>query len=466
MGATREVSSERHGRRYWSHSRRRVGLCLAVLITTGGATAQETPATFEFSFSNPGARSLGLGGAFAGLADDATTAFANPAGLVQLVRPEISVEVRHWSYSIPYVAGGRYEGSPTGIGLDTVDGMRSARSLEDVTGISYASFVYPTGNWSLGLYTHQLAKFRSRTETQGIFHLPNEVTAVRSYDRRWSPDLDLESYGVSAGYRINERLSAGLGLVYFDCSLDAPFAWYLPDGDSIESLFGPNSYLTERQVAEGDMTLDDSDWGFTAGVLWSVSDRWSIGGFYRQGPSVEMVYDVRGGPAGPLVDPSITPGETVLLVASRLKFPDVYGIGLAYRSADGRLAAGFEWDHVEYSSIFGNSQPKLIGGSDVDADLNVQLAADDGEELRLGAEYAFLDLTPVIAIRIGTWLDPDHRFHSIATDPEHRALFPRGEDEIHVSVGVGMAFKDFQVDLGADFSDLVDTVSLSMIYAF
>ena len=63
--------------------------------------------------------------------------------------------------------------------------------------------------------------------------------------------------------------------------------------------------------------------------------------------------------------------------------------------------------------------------------------------------------------------DPDHRFRSVHPDnPEHRALFQAGEDELHFTVGVGLAFESFQVDLAADFSDLVDTVSLSAIYSF
>jgi hypothetical protein len=87
-------------------------------------------------------------------------------------------------------------------------------------------------------------------------------------------------------------------------------------------------------------------------------------------------------------------------------------------------------------------------------------------ELHLGAEYAFLDREPVIAVRGGVWLDPDHRFRSISDDVEHRLLFQEGEDEIHFSLGLGLAFKSFQIDLAADFSDLVDTFSLSAIYSF
>ncbi|MGH2670399.1 MAG: UPF0164 family protein, partial [bacterium] len=76
---------------------------LAAIATP--AAGQEQPATFEFSFSNPGARSMGLGGAFAALADDATAAFANPAGLVQLLEPELSAEGRSSSRRTEFVQG-------------------------------------------------------------------------------------------------------------------------------------------------------------------------------------------------------------------------------------------------------------------------------------------------------------------------------------------------------------------------
>ena len=440
---------------------------VAVAITGATASAQETPSTFEFSFSNPGARSLGFGGAFAALADDATAAFANPAGLVQLVSPEVSAELRHWRYSTPYIEGGRFHGEPTGIGLDNTDGLRTAVSEEQLTGLSFLSFVYPTGNWSLAVYWHQLANFRAQTDTQGLFY--DDIGGpfpLRSFDRRWSTELDIVSYGVSGAYRVSDRLSFGLGLVYFEGRLEAPFEWYLPDDDSFSGIFGPNSYLPERQLANGSMAFDDSDWGLSAGLLWSFVERWSVGAFFRQGPEFNLIYDVVAGPGAALLDPPVFDGETFLVIATPMQFPDVYGLGVAYRSHDGKLTVSFEWDRVEYSSIFDSFDPTVIESLDDDLDLDIELAADDGNELRLGAEYAFLDLKPVVAVRAGVWRDPDHRFRSISSDPEHRALFQSGEDEIHVAVGMGLAFTSFQVDLAADFSDLVDTVSLSLIYSF
>ena len=87
-------------RSYWPKA---IGRAAALIVTvlvallhSPAAPAQETVLALEFDFSKPGARSLGFGGAFAALADDATAAFANPAGLVQLSRSEVSIEGRNW----------------------------------------------------------------------------------------------------------------------------------------------------------------------------------------------------------------------------------------------------------------------------------------------------------------------------------------------------------------------------------
>ena len=68
----------------------RIALILWIVAVSAAPAGGQT-AAFQFSFPNPGARSMGLGGAFVALADDATAALANPAGLVQLAAPEVSI---------------------------------------------------------------------------------------------------------------------------------------------------------------------------------------------------------------------------------------------------------------------------------------------------------------------------------------------------------------------------------------
>jgi len=127
------------------------------LVMPSQAPAQQAVIPLQLSFSDPGARSAGLGGAFVALGDDATAAFANPAGLVQLLKPEISIETRNWSHSIPYTASGRIEGVPSGIGLDVAPGIIKNEATYNTTGLSFLSLVWPTGDWSFALYRHQYA---------------------------------------------------------------------------------------------------------------------------------------------------------------------------------------------------------------------------------------------------------------------------------------------------------------------
>ena len=435
---------------------------LALCLAAGAVPAQDLPVNtvppiLQFSFSNPGARSMGFGGAFVALADDATAAFANPAGLVQITRPEISLEGRSWSYSTPFTEHGRVEGEPTGIGVDVVAGLRGGTSSDDLTGVSFLSLVYPRNNLAIAFYRHQLADFESLTQTQGLF-AGNSTTCCRFIEQRVRTDFEVVSYGLSSAYRLTDALSLGLSLVYFQGNVDVLWELSLPDENDILQLFAPTSYLPERMAAQSSLHIDNSDSGLTAGFLWTPSPRWRLGGFYREGPSFELRGESRSGPSGSFFDLPAT-GTILEQANSPSAFPDVYGLGFVFRTEDDRLTLAFEWNRVEYSTVLDSLDPE-----DFDTD---DLVLNDGDEFHLGGEYVFLRSTPVVAARLGVWLDPDHQPRATAASlPIERALLQPGADKIHWSLGIGLAFENFQIDLGADFSDLVDTVSLSAIYSF
>ena len=72
-----------------------LSFALAIVATTEPALAQRVAEGSLFSASvGSGARALGMGGAFIAIADDATAASWNPAGLAVLERPEASLVVQ------------------------------------------------------------------------------------------------------------------------------------------------------------------------------------------------------------------------------------------------------------------------------------------------------------------------------------------------------------------------------------
>ncbi len=130
----------------------------------------------------------------------------------------------------------------------------------------------------------------------------------------------------------------------------------------------------------------------------------------------------------------------------------MFGLGASYRSRSGRLTIGLEWDRVAYSSLLRETDPGLV--------------LDDANELHVGAEYVFLQSATVLAVRLGAWLDPDHRIDYRGGSYVAEALHLPGRDEIHLAAGLGAVFNRLQVDLGIDVSDPVTALSLSTIYSF
>jgi len=426
-------------------------LSLATLFLPFCVWAQQAIVPLHLSFSDPGARSTGFGGAFVALADDATAAFANPAGLVQLLRPEVSVEARNWDYSMPYTQSGRLEGAPSGTGLDTTAGLIRGESRYEATGISYLSFVYPKGDWSFAAYRHQYADIEFYGETSGLFGGGTNCCQARWSDQQMSSRQNVVSYGLAGAYRLTDAVNIGLGLVYFDTMMSADTKEYAVDISSPEAFFGPIAFVPENLAIDEKIFISDNGWTFTAGILWNISERWHFGAVYRQGIEADLGNLVRAGAA---YDPAV-PAGTVLFENSGIpiEFPDVLGLGVAHQAMDGRLTLSFQWDRVNYSSI-----PESIGLDDQ--------TIDDADELHFGAEYVFLDSTPIFAVRLGAWYEPDHQMYAIVDDLFTQAMLPRGADEWHYSAGIGIAMQRFQVDIAADFAHRVDTLSLSAIYNF
>lgn len=407
-------------------------LCLALAASTLAAqafaiTSDEVNAGIQFNFANPGARSLGMAGAFLGVADDATAAYTNPAGLTILGTSEIAVEYRHSDFSTPFSSGGSFRTTPfdgSNLGRDEADSSNDS--------LSFLSYTYAGDGWAVAAYRHQALAFdlqylQNEISVQDpggaqIATLPTKATRLES---------DLVNYGVTGAYRFNEHFSMGIGVVYsqFDLKSDTVRA-----GQNI-------------QLQRG----DDSDVTYTLGALWTVDDHWSVGAAYRRGGS----FKYRAGNFD-------TDGNPLIVVDTGFDVPHVFGLGVSWRPND-NLTVALDLNRVEYSRLT-DSYDDIFNSATV-------LKASDGTEVRLGAEYVFTQFANPFSLRGGLWQEPDHAL--VATGPVDdpnvdvdRAFFRSGSDEMHYTLGLGWAFPRFQFDLAADWSDNVNSYSASGVVRF
>ena len=413
----------------------RICVIAAATAASGLAQAGELPNTegiagLQFNFSPPGARSLGMGGAFLGRADDATAAYANPAGLTNLFSAEISAEYRNVDFSTEYTSGG------------TTPNVERSTASSDVNNLSYLSYVHPKENWVFAFYRQQFMDFNTTFTGGEIGLAPTIFTAFSTAN---TMDMDIVNYGFSLGYRVSDKVSLGASFSYYDFSLNGQTRRFGLNGGS----------EVNQQVQYG----SDDDWGINVGALFRATDRLSIGLVYRTAPEFDASNENR-----------VTGGDTFTR-AFKFEVPDIYGIGFSFQPND-NLTLNLDITQVNYSNLAPPAFSVFTTSPDADELSAVsKLALDDGTEIRLGLEYV-LSNKPV-ALRAGVWQDPEHRFAFKGTpdtsnpfDIYNDALFKEGDDETHVSVGFGVFFEHFQVDVAADFSDIQDTISLSGVYRF
>lgn len=421
-------------------------LAAALLVLAAGVPLQGQEdasfAGFQFNRSLPGARSLGLGGAFVALANDATAAYSNPAGLTLLESPEVAFEVRHWDTATTYTArGDATVGSafrPSDFELET--------SKSYTAGPSFASFVYakPHARWAVAVYRHELIDFHSRFSSFGVRKNENEFFGPLDF----STDLEIVNTGVSGSFRIHDSLRVGLGASYYDFRLS-----------SRQIIRDPRFTLVAGK--EG----DDSGIDFNFGVLWDIDPVWTLGAAYRRGPRFEMNECFpfsshrcfSGGETGE------QPGG--FDVTSELHVPDQLAVGIAFQPRD-TLTFLFEYDRIEYSALLeGNRLGTFtVGGQ------TYGFLLEDANELRVGMEILIRrPKGESISLMLGSWYDPDHTITFQAEGRGEslrlrRAYFlPAGDDEIHYSAGMEVKLDRYQVNLGIDHSDRIGTLALSTV---
>jgi long-chain fatty acid transport protein len=415
----------------------------ALLFAAGLAQAQQDAAfsAFQLNRSLPGARSLAMGGSFVAVADDASAAYANPAGLTLLTRREVSVEGRNWRNDFQSTDRGRIDGQPSGLGIDTNAGIVRQSGHSDASRVSFASYVEaaPERRWSAALYYRTYASFDAQFDSQGVFSADPTIPRFGPY--RFASSLDVASFGASyamefgnCGESRSRCLHVGATLSDYSLQLASVEDVLRDPANQGAADFNAPLVARERRAAAGNVPA------VNVGFLYEPGTTTRIGLAYRQGPSFTIQEDIFNQRS-----------------TGRIGLPAEYSAGFCWHNLRDLLFSA-EVDRIAYSS--------LIAGNTLRA-----LSLKDGTELRLGGEWAAHQnaIGDKLLVMAGAWYDPDHELTfkgpiTSSIDLFRRAYFPAGTGQVHASAGLGLRWGSFQTNAGADVSRQTRTLSLSETY--
>lgn len=441
-------------------------LLLAVAGVPGQAIAQsdQTPCfetgdcaaalpAIPFDILPPGARSLGIGGAFVGVADDATAAEANPAGMTILTRPEISLHGRHASYDVEFLDPNGFDGIFAG--ADTPNPPIGTFDDSNST-VSFASFVYPFSRFVIAGYYQNGGRIEDESTIVGF-----EPTFIDTFIASTFIDAEVESYGLSGAFRLNDMFSIGVSLkststdvTYIQASTISDF-FDQEDGDPDLA-----DQIDDEVTLASTNRIDDDDFTWNVGLLINPNGKFSAGVVYRENGSYDAdqsliftgVANCNGVPNCNL--PPITPTE-LSRTSDSFDLPDIFSVGLAWRPTDTWLLA-FQLDNVGYDDQPEPAGTSLIFGEPIATDeLNDEWIWHAGVEKVFIFDKAFLGMS-LLSLRGGAFSSPDHDgYDQLDTD------------DTSYTVGFGTVFGErFQVDAAWQFADQIDTFVMSGVYRF
>ena len=413
-------------------------LCLVAILSTTGALAQ-----LEFSVSpspvGSGARAAGMADAFVAIADDATAASWNPAGLVQLERPELSIV-------------GSFNAISEQFRSTALPGLNSLQDSDSLD-LNFLSFVYPlpitigSRNATLSISYQRKYDFTrfidvELTSMSDIGGIPINTVTTHNFDQTGGFSTISPSFAVE----ITERLSVGVSFNLWRSSFLSENGWEKSVESNAVTVIGTGTPQITNQITREKYTDFEGE-NYSIGVLWQVTEKMALG--LRYDTPFTGKIDFQG--------QLIRNGTELASIVERRKihFPDTLTIGASYRFND-RLTFAFDVSRTDWNDFYveraSGDRFSLIDGVDID-DPDTAADFDTTYALRLGAEYVLIpqttgtELNRLWSLRGGLFFDQEPASgRSIASGDL------RGDGEADnfygFSAGVGLlAFQRFNFDV-------------------
>lgn len=475
----------------------RAALCAAVacLLVPGRAGAQVDSALvskLSFNLTNPGGKSLAMGGAFTAIADDATAALANPAGLGLLSSVEVGISGKRFDDTIGLVTArsmaigdltapyGPIVTSDSQIALASSSleygGIVIPISRRLVLALSYAENLQFEGE--AGAEGYQFIEFRDNRSGGAT-----RRDYLYEYREFGSASLRNRLVGVSAGFRLTERLRVGAGLTLNRTSFDL-------EGDGA----GPHrivnrTFLSPVSSEVRTVTMAVEGFGGTVpawivGVHADLDERGtvSVGAMYQSAAKTDGTFVIGGDVPASLVGQERRPFTFAV--------PANASVGAAYRPFAGMtIAAEGQW--IDYADTFNMPLPVvsysgLVGPSPgvyVESALAAVEPAASAWVPRLGLEYVATSGSIRVAFRLGWHLEPKRGIVEelvvrdgsgtpyAMTDPPFSdgvaTVFAGGTSENRFSGGLGLTFgRALSLDAAFDVGTGAQHFAVSLFYRF
>ncbi|PWT92808.1 MAG: hypothetical protein C5B54_02955 [Acidobacteria bacterium] len=412
-----------------------------------GITDEEIFRNFQFSFVNPGARASAMGNAFIALADDATAAEANPAGLTILTKPEVSFEYRNIRFDAQHLNSLNEVSVPL---QETT--ITTSNDLQTLNRPSFWSFVYPRHGTTFAVSMQEAVRLQGNIDEDFHLLLIDQSTG-QHHDLQFAAigntDQKVVNWNFSVARKITDRLSIGLTLRLSTLDWQAGVD---------NSYFDGGIKLPFTQTA-----IDDSDHAFAwnAGAIYRIGSNMFLGAVYKRNARFQVT-EVESG------SQSLKPGP----FRNVLKIPDIFGTGFAIRPNDS-IVLSSDLVRIQYSDLMEAFQ---AGRNVVTFDLtneDIHYGIEDGWEFHFGSEFIVLLKNLPIAMRQGYYRKKSNSLFLVSApgvSPSdlaiYEAIFKKGEDENHLTLGAGVVFTNFQVDCAFDASKSTTHFVLSTVVRF
>ena len=367
-----------------------------------------------------GARAIGMGGAFIGVADDATAASWNPAGLIQLERPEVSIVGDYSSKREEFSSGTRPEVNNTG-------------QVDDFN-LNYFSGTYPFHfhkNIVVSVNYQRLYDFNRNFSYR--LNFSSDVFDLVQH-KQFEQDGFLSAVGTAAAVQVTSNLSLGVTLNIWTGKLFWDNGWKEAFTERAVGTQGGVPVTIDTRFSDEYANFQGINANF--GFLWNITPSFTLGGVIKTpfDASIEHKFSFsQTSQFGPPVSATILSQQS-FVEEVELNMPLSYGVGLAWRVSDA-LTLDFDvyrthWSDYVLKDSRGNEFSPVDGRPASESDIS------DTTQVRLGGEYLFVfpEKNITVPLRAGLFYDPE---------PSQGGV----KDFYGFSIGSGVAYKGFIFDV-------------------